>query len=66
MDTVPDPERAIGNVQCYGKGQSILVDKIDKNLKLGKSKNKIARKGKADKKLVNNSSKTAGRKLGVY
>ena len=46
--------------------QSILVDKINKNLKLGKSKNKIARKGKVAKKLVKNSSKTAGKKSGVY
>ena len=31
---------------------------------VGKSKNKIARKGKAAKKLVKNSSKTAGIKIG--
>ena len=62
MDGVPDPKRAIGKIWCYGKGQSILVDKIEKNLKLGKSKNKISRKGKAAKKLVKNSSKIEGRK----
>ena len=62
MDAVPDPKRAIGNVWCYGKGQIILVDKIKKNPKLGKIKNKIARKGKAENKFVNKSSKTAGRK----
>ena len=61
MDTVPETERAIGNAWYYGKDQSILVDKIKKTPKLGKSKNKIARKGKAAKKLVKNSSKTAGR-----
>ena len=55
MDAVPDPERAIGNARCYGKVQSILVDKIEKNPKLGKSKNKIARKGKDAKNLVKNS-----------
>ena len=64
MDAVPDPERAIGNAWCYGKGQSILVDKIKKNRKLGKSKNRISRKVKAAKKLVKNSSKTAKRKSG--
>ena len=58
----PEPKGNIGNVLCYGKGQSILVYKIDTNPKLGKSKNKIARKGKAAKKLVKNSSKSAGRK----
>ena len=52
MDAVPEPKRAIINAWCYGKGQIILVDKIEKNLKLGKSKNKIAQKGKAAKKLV--------------
>ena len=62
MDAVPEPNRAIGNAWCYGIGQSILVDKIKKNPKLGKSKNKIARKGKPANKLVKNSSKTEGRK----
>ena len=59
MDGVLDPKRAIGNARCYGKGQSILIEKIGKNPKLGKSKNKMARKGKSVKKLVKNSSKTA-------
>ena len=54
MNGVTDPERAIGNVWCYGKVQSILVDKTEKNLKLGKSKNEIERKGKSAKKLVKN------------
>ena len=31
MDEVPEPERASGSVGCYGKGQSILVKKIEKN-----------------------------------
>ena len=62
MDAVPELERAIRNIRCYGKGQSILLDKVEKNPKLGKSKNKIARKGKAENNLVKNSSKTAGRK----
>ena len=57
MAGVPDPERANGIVWCCGKGQSILVDKIEKNPKLGKSKNKIAQKGKPSKKLVKNLSK---------
>ena len=61
MDAVPEPECAIRKARCYGKDQSILVEKSGKNPKLGKSKNKIARKGKAAKKLVKNSSKTAGR-----
>ena len=56
--------RAIVNAWCYGKGQSILVKKIEKTLRLGKSKNRRARKGKSAKKLVKNSSKTAGRKIG--
>ena len=30
MDAVPDPECAIGNVWCYGKGQSILLKKSRK------------------------------------
>ena len=60
MDAVPDQESTIGNAWCYGKGQSILIDRIEKNLKLGKSKNKIARKGKAAKKLVKNLSKIVG------
>ena len=64
MDAVPEPERAIRNARCYGKGQSILVNKIEKNPRLGKIKNRISRKGKAAKKLVKNSSKTAGRKSG--
>ena len=63
MDGVPDPERAIRNVWCYGKGQSILVKKPRKKSKLGKSKNKIAQKGKAANNLVKNSSKTAGKKF---
>ena len=58
MDAFPETKHAIGNARCYGKGQSILIDKIEKNLKLVKSKNKIARKGKTAKKLVKNSSKT--------
>ena len=62
MDAVPEPERAIGNAQFNGKGHSILVYKIKENLRLGRSKNKIARKGKAGKKLVKYSSKTAGNK----
>ena len=62
MDAVPEPKHAIVNALCYGKGQGILVEKIEKNLKLGKIKNIIARKGKAAKKLVKNSSKTSGRK----
>ena len=62
MDAVPEPERAIGNAQFNGKGHSILVYKIKENLRLGRSKNKIARKGKAAKKIVKNSSKTAGGK----
>ena len=62
MDAVPDPESATKNAWCYGKGQSFLVEKIDKNPKLGKTKNKIARKGKASKKIVKNSLETAGRK----
>ena len=62
MDAVPEPNRAIENVRCYDKGQSILVEKIDKNPKLGKSKNQIARKGKAAKNIIKNPSKTAGRK----
>ena len=52
MDAVPDPKGAIRNIRCYSRGQSILVNKIEKNPKLGKSKNKIAQKGKAAKKLV--------------
>ena len=62
MDAVSDPDGAIGNARCYGKGQSILVNKIKENPKLGKSKNQIARKGKAAKKIIKNPSKTAGRK----
>ena len=62
MDAVPEPERAIGNARCYGKDQSILINKIEENPKLGKSINKIARKGKAAKKLVKNLSETPGRK----
>ena len=62
MAGVPKPERANQSVGCYGKGQSILVDKIEEKQKLGKSKNKIVRKGKATKKLVNKLSKTARRK----
>ena len=66
MYAVPEPKRVIINAQCYGKGQSMFVDKIEKNPKLGESKNKIARKGKASKKHVNNLSKTAGKKAGAY
>ena len=35
MDTVPEPKRAIRNARCYGKAQSILVEK-SKTPKLGK------------------------------
>ena len=66
MDVVPEPKRAIVNAWCYGKFQSILVEKIEKNPKLGGSKNKIAHKGKAAKKLVKNYSKIAGWKIGGY
>ena len=62
MDSVSEPERTIGNVRCYGKGQSIPVDKIAKKPKLGERKNAIAQKGKYAKKLIKNSSKIAGRK----
>ena len=62
MYAVSEPKCAIVNARCYGKGQSTLVNKIEKNSNLGKGKNKIAQKGKAAKKLVKNSSKTAGRK----
>ena len=65
MDGVTEPKLAIRNVWCYGKGQSILVEKIEKIPKLGKSKNKIALKGKAAKKLVKKFSKKPGRKSGV-
>ena len=63
MNGVPDPECAIVNVCCYGKGQSIIIDKIGKNLQLVKSKDKIAGKEKDSKKLVNNLSKTAEIKI---
>ena len=66
MDVVHEPKRAIGNARCYGKGQGILVDKIEKNPKLGKSKSKIARKKKAAKKLLKNSSKKREKEAGVY
>ena len=67
MAEVPEPERANGSVGCFGKVQSILVNKIGEKPRLGKSKNKLARKGKAAKKLVNNSSKTGViKKPGVY
>ena len=61
MDAVTDPKRTIRNAWCYDKGQNILVKK-SWNPKLGKSKNKIARKKKAAKKLVKKSSKTVARK----
>ena len=64
MDAVPDPKRAIGTFGAMAKVKASSLKKLGKNPKLGKSKNKIARKGKAAKKLVNNSSKTAGRKIG--
>ena len=41
MAGVPEPKRANASFRCYGKGQIILVNKIEKNPKLGKSKNKI-------------------------
>ena len=62
MDAVPELKRAIENPWFCGKGQSILVEKIDKNPKLGEIKNKIVRNGKVAKKLVKNLSKIAGRK----
>ena len=49
------------------KAKASLSTKSRKKPKLGKSKNKIARKGKTTKKILKNSSKTAGRKKGwVY
>ena len=51
MDAVPEPECAIRNVWCYVKDQIILVDKIEKNPKLGKITNKIARKRNAASRL---------------
>ena len=60
MNGVPEPEHVNGNAWCYGKGQSVLVNKVEKNPKLGKSKNRIARKVKAAKNIVKNLSKTAG------
>ena len=62
MDTVPEPRRATINARCYVKGQNILVDKTEKITKLGKSKNKIARKGNSAKKFIKNSSKKSRRK----
>ena len=62
MVGVPETECANGSVGFYGKGQSILVKKIKKKTEVGEKKNRIALKGKAAKKLVKNSSKTAGRK----
>ena len=59
MAEFTEPKRANRSVECYGKDQSILVKKSRKT-KLGKSKNIIARKGKAEKKVVKNSSKTTG------
>ena len=44
------------------KAKASLLTKLRKKPKLGKSKNKIARKGKAEKKTAKNSLKTAGRK----
>ena len=61
MDRVYEPDHTNGSAWYYGKGKNILVDNIKKNPKLGKSKNIIARKGKAAKKLMKNSSKTAVR-----
>ena len=62
MDAVSEPKRTIRNTWCYGKGQIILVNKIEKNRSWEKVKNKIAPQGKAAKKLVKNLPKTAGRK----
>ena len=60
MSGVLEPKRANGSFWCYGKGQSILVDKIKKKPMLVKSKNKIAQKEKAANNLMKNSSKTSG------
>ena len=65
MDKVPDPEPAIRNFQCNDKGENILVYKIEKKNQVGKTQNELARKGKAAKKLVKNSSKSERRKNGV-
>ena len=54
MAKVPDPRRNNRSVGCYGKGQSILVEKLRKT-----EVNEISRKGKYAKKLVKNSSKIA-------
>ena len=35
MDAVLETERAIGNIPCYGKGKSIIVEKIEENPKVG-------------------------------
>ena len=61
MDAVPEHQRVIRNAWCHGKGSSILVDKIEKKPKLGKSKNQITQKRNTAKKVVKNFSKTAGR-----
>ena len=64
MAGVPEPERANGRFWCFGKGQSILVNKFEKNLKQVESNNKIAQKGKAENNLVKNSSKQQEEKSG--
>ena len=52
-------------VGAMAKAKASSSKKSRKNPKLGKSKNIIARKGKAEKKIIKNSSKTEGRKSGV-
>ena len=49
---------------AVAKAKASSLTKLIK-LEVGKSRNKIARKGKTAKKLVKNSSKTARRKNGV-
>ena len=62
MADSPEPDRANRRIGCYGKRQSILFEKMGEKPIFGKSKDIIAREGKAAKKLVKNLSKTEIRK----
>ena len=53
------------SLDAMEKAKASLSTALRKKPKLGKSTSKIARKGKADQKLVKNSSKTAGKNGGL-
>ena len=65
MAGVYENERANGSVWCYGKGQSILVEKIEKNPKLGKVRTEYHRRERRQRSSCTTHQKQQEEKCGV-